>query len=62
MAEPSALAMKLLEGMVEVDLDGPLGNIQLTSNLLVLQTFRYQQHDLPLATGKACNGVAVILR
>jgi len=39
---------KLLKNVMEMHLDGPVGNIQPTPNFLVGQSYRYQTHDLAL--------------
>ena len=39
---------KLLKNVMEMHLDGAVGNIQPTPNFLVGQSFGYQAHDLDL--------------
>ena len=39
---------ELLEDVMEMHLDGTVGDIQPASNLLVRQSLGYQAHDLPL--------------
>ena len=43
---------ELLINVMQVDLDGTVGNIQLASDLLVRQSFGYQAHDLAFALGQ----------
>ena len=49
----SAIAdFKLLENVVEVNLDGAIRNVEPAADFLVGQATRDQAHDLPLALGE----------
>ena len=46
--------LKFLIDVMQVDLDGAVGNIQPAPNFLVRQPFGHQSHDLALAVREYC--------
>ena len=50
----SVADIELLENVMEMDLDGTIGNVQPPSNFLVRQSLGHQAHDLPLAICQYC--------